>query len=105
MLSPTFNTPVQHTSNKKRNKNEQFKGAMSRLTHARASENKLLSEILEGCLNLSHRLIVSEVLYQESFYGDYKRIFWHYFEIVCPLSFFTWIYSVLLSAVVVMAES
>ena len=40
------------------------------------------------CLNLSHRLIVSEVLYQESFYGDYRRIFWRYFEIVCPLSFF-----------------
>ena len=84
---------------------------MSPLTQARANENKLEKvgrrfwKVVFICLNLSYRLIVSEVLYQESFYGDYRRIFWPYFEIVCQLSFFTWIYSVLLSAVVVMAES
>ena len=66
---------------------------------------QVLSEILEGCfyLNLSHRSIVSEVLYEESFYGDYRIIFWHYFEIVCLWNVFRWIYCVLLSAAVVMA--
>ena len=67
---------------------------MSPLAHVRANENKLENvnprfwKVVFICLNLSHRLIVSEVLYQESFYGDYRRLFAVIFEIVCPCNFF-----------------
>ena len=59
---------------------------MSLVGHGRANEKKkmenfqVLMEILESlflliCSDLSHGLIVSEVLCQESFYGDYRRSF------------------------------
>ena len=70
---------------------------MSHLAHARANENKLENvnprfwKVVFICLNLRHRLIVSKVLYQESFYQfyvDYRRLFAVIFEIVCPWDFF-----------------
>ena len=61
---------------------------MSPVGHARANEKKIenfqvLMEILESlflliCLDLSHGLIVSKVLCQESFYGDYRRSFFFF---------------------------
>ena len=62
---------------------------MSPVGHARANEKKkienfqVLMEILESlflliCLDLSHGLIVSKVLCQESFYGDYRRSFFFF---------------------------
>ena len=75
-----------------------FKGAMSFLLHVRANDNKLeninpifLSSVGDFrkavfiCLYLSHHLIVSAVLYQESFYGDYRRIFVSFLKLLFAL--------------------
>ena len=53
---------------------------MRELMKKKIENFQVLMEILESlflliCLDLSHGLIVSEVLCQESFYGDYRRSF------------------------------
>ena len=71
---------------------------MSFLLHAWANDNKLdnvnpifLSSVGDFrkavfiCLYLSRRLIVSAVLYQESFYGDYRRIFASFLKLLFAL--------------------
>ena len=71
---------------------------MSFLLHARANNNKLeninpifLSSVRDFrkavfiCLYLSHRLIVSAVLYQQSFCSDYRRIFGSFLKLLFAL--------------------
>ena len=53
---------------------------MRELMKKKIENFQVLMEILESlflliCSDLSHGLIVSEVLCQESFYGDYRRSF------------------------------
>ena len=75
-----------------------LKGAISFLPHARANENQLeninptfLSSVGDFrkavfiCLYLSHHLIVSTVLYQESFCGDYRQIFVSFLKLLFAL--------------------
>ena len=71
---------------------------MRELMKKKIENFQVLMEILESlflliCLDLSHGLIVSEVLCQESFYGDYRTSFFFFcviFEIVCPWNFLKW---------------
>ena len=56
---------------------------MRELMKKKIENFQVLMEILESlflliCLDLSHGLIVSEVLCQESFYGDYRRSFFFF---------------------------
>ena len=84
---------------------------MRELMKKKIENFQVLMEILESlflliCLDLSHGLIVSEVLCQESFYGDYRRSFFlRDFWNCLPLEFFKVVFSVLLSAAAALAAN